>query len=153
MITVLPRLAAEALPGQKEAVFISITNPRQAKAALSDEWGSILRLGFHDVDENAGDFVTINSSQADELILFISENRDKPIFVHCEAGFSRSVAVGAFAAAWLRQEISVPIVNPNPGVLLALCRCGWRWAVRSGDWRLLKVSLAGPLVFLRKHIQ
>lgn len=142
-IRVLPRLAAERLDPAPGEVCISITNPRQSPARL-ENWSDLLRLGFHDIDEPAGDYTAMSRQQARELLDFLHAHRHDPLTVHCEYGFSRSVAAGLFAAAWRGQELDVEVVNPNPWVTLQLCRVGWRRALQWKDWALLKVSLLGP---------
>lgn len=145
-VTVLPRLQAEAVTPVEAAVCISITNPRQSPAHL-EGWSQILRLGFHDVDYSIGSYKAMTVAQAGELLDFVHQHRQNPLMVHCEAGFSRSVAAGRFIAAWLDRELSVPVIGPNPGVTLVLCKAGWLRALKWRDWRLLKLALFGPAYF------
>jgi predicted protein tyrosine phosphatase len=129
------------------AVCISITNPRQQEASLQDGWTDILRLGFHDTDRPGGNFTPMTPLDAQCVIAFCDTHRDAPIVVHCEFGHSRSVAVGAFIAAWLGRELKLntDVLNPNPWVIRQLRRQALLPALQARDWALLKVALRGPL--------
>jgi rhodanese-related sulfurtransferase len=91
-----------------DTVFISITNPLYTKsphrqtvstgpANLKEHgkngWGEVLRLQFWDVVSETGPYTAMTEEQGKEIAEFIEQNTDKSIFVHCEAGISRSAAV------------------------------------------------------------
>lgn len=146
-VLVLPRLMAEAVTPAAGAVCISITNPRQSPAQLADGWHDVLRLGFHDTDRKGGGFTAMTMGHALQVLSFAAKHRDAPMTVHCEAGASRSVGVGAFLAAWRREQLRIEedVLFPNPLVVKQLRRVGVREALRLRDRRLLWVSWAGPM--------
>lgn len=90
------RVAEMLVP--KGAVIISITDPHSEPSTLSDGWPAILRLQFHDITSQLfqeGDEVyeLPNADHAWQIGDFIRAHNDKSIYVHCEAGVSRSAAV------------------------------------------------------------
>jgi predicted protein tyrosine phosphatase len=150
-VQVMSRAEAEQhrpLPG---AVCISIANPRQSPARLEEGWSAVLRLGFHDTDRPGGNFTPMTQEHAREVIAFCHSHRDAPIVVHCQVGHSRSVAVGAFIAAWLdrKLQLNTDVLNPNPWAIRELRRLALKLGLTFGrqhhDWRLLAVALRGPL--------
>lgn len=146
-VTALPRLMAEALTPPAGAVCISITNPAQSPARLAPSWAAVLRLGFHDTDRIGGGFTAMTRQQARAVIAFATEHRTSPIFVHCEAGASRSVGVAAFLAAWRSERLTLQddVLFPNTWVLRQLRIAGLLPAVLQRDPRLLQVCLKGPM--------
>lgn len=91
-------------------ILISVTSPntRGSKpAVLHPCWRDVLRLEFHDIDPNTRSrrkqkdlcFFTVDHAQ--RIIKFLEQHADAPeteIWVHCEAGISRSAAIAKFAA-------------------------------------------------------
>ncbi|GBG14284.1 argininosuccinate synthase [Novimethylophilus kurashikiensis] len=148
-ILVLSRLKAEQYTPSADAVCVSITNPRQSPAALAG-WSDLLRLGFHDTDRKGGNFVTMSLGHAGEFLRFCQRHKAHPLMVHCEAGASRSVAAGLFAAAWMGRQLELTatdVLAPNPWVIRMLRLAGVFYAIKWVDSNLLKVSLLGPLAF------
>lgn len=86
-------------------------------------------------------------SHARQVIEFAVLHADRPVMVHCEAGASRSVGVGAFLAAWRHERLSIKddVLFPNPWVVRQLRIAGLMAGMRSGDRRLLEVSWKGPM--------
>lgn len=148
-IRVVSRLLAEACAPEGNEVCISITNPRQAPAAL-EGWQSVLRLGFHDTHQPGGNFTTMSFQHACALIDFCSQHRTSPMTIHCEAGASRSVAAGLFVAAWLNRPLElvmVDLLNPNPWVIRQLRLAAIYRSIQRRDGRLLKIGVLGPMPF------
>lgn len=151
LVRVLPRLAAERRDPLAGEVCISITNPSQSGARVAG-FAEVLRLGFHDTDRVGGGFTVMSPLHARQVLEFAARHAEAPFTVHCEAGASRSVAVGLFLAAWLRRplELTHDVVAPNPFVLRRLRYTAVLMAARLRDARLLGVALKGPLA--REHL-
>lgn len=101
-VRIMPRAKAEAYAPGKNECCISIGSPGQALANLSSHFRDTLRLQFHDLagfqreDGSWPDGSTqLVEDDADMIAEFVARNRDmEALVVHCEAGISRSVAVG-----------------------------------------------------------
>lgn len=92
------RAHAEAVNPIPNTVVISISNPG-LPARLKDGWEAVLRLEFHDVvtiPVGMPECVPFHDGHVVEIHDFVEENLDKDFMVHCDAGMSRSVAVGVF---------------------------------------------------------
>ena len=60
-------------------------------------WADTLKLTFHDVTYMGHkDWVLFNHDMARKIVMFIQKNINKNFVVHCDAGISRSVAVGCY---------------------------------------------------------
>ena len=111
---------AEMIQPRSDEAIISISNPDNP-ANLFPSWAPsrVLRLGFHDADENkrhvhSGEhqlYKIINCRLFDEddakkVLEFIGDKKDKvtTIYVHCDAGISRSAAIAKFIAGIYNLE-------------------------------------------------
>ncbi|WP_087863906.1 hypothetical protein [Comamonas thiooxydans] len=142
-VKVFSRLQAEERSAEPGEVCISITNPAQLKVPL-EGYGALLRLGFHDIDQVYGSFTTMSREQAWQALEFILAHKDQPLVVHCEAGASRSVAIGLFAAGLLHRPMYVAntdVVVPNAWVLNQLRACAILLALKRWDSNLLRTGL------------
>jgi predicted protein tyrosine phosphatase len=62
-------------------------------------WHDSLRLDFDDVThDQSGMFFPFNDEQGKMTFDFMNKNLGHDFVIHCDAGFSRSVAMGAFMA-------------------------------------------------------
>jgi len=93
---------AELLPGrplQTSVAVISIATPGAWEPILAD-FEHVLRLDFHDVEDDAEPWVVFDSAHSKSVIEFVTmlQAKDKPVdvIVHCKAGISRSAAVALF---------------------------------------------------------
>lgn len=61
-------------------------------------WNDIIKLEFDDVvgESRRLNLIPFNSKMAEELLDFIQKHEGEEFAVHCDAGMSRSVAVGCF---------------------------------------------------------
>lgn len=97
-VDVYSRAHAEALAPTHNTVVISISKP-EPPARLKDGWEDVLRLEFHDVVSiplGMQECEPFLDHHVEEIHDFVEENLDKDFMVHCDAGMSRSVAVGVF---------------------------------------------------------
>ena len=87
--------------------MISISEPLNYPAQLKSGWHGILRLEFHDI-ENENKPQTIFSRQhALDIVAFVHQahiGACEGILVHCKAGISRSSAV----AKWIAEKYNLP---------------------------------------------
>ena len=101
MIHVLSQVRAENLPlraFEKPYAFISITSDKPAKLTQNRNCKGILRLVFIDVDKNEDQFkdYLFNNEMAKSVWKFCDETLPVDnLYVHCEAGISRSSATAA----------------------------------------------------------
>lgn len=155
LVRVLPRLAAEHRTPLADEVCISITNPRQSPARLTG-FADILRLGFHDTDRIGGGFTVMSGAHAADTLEFSARNASVPLTVHCEAGASRSVAIGMFLAGWLGRPLEVvatDVMVPNPWVLNQLRAAALYRSLRRCELRLLRCALFGDAEYLTQNMQ
>lgn len=112
--------------------FISINHTKAVLGSLYEEEKPHFKLNHHNVlvltfDDIVEDCVFSNGNiakamtveQANEIIKFLDNNKGKDFLIHCQAGISRSGAVGRFACEYLEyNEESFnknhPHINPNP---------------------------------------
>jgi predicted protein tyrosine phosphatase len=95
---ILSREEAENYECPYEHVLISITDPKQDELNCPDNdlRKDILRLSFHDVQENLGSYRKMSLEEAKQVVEFYLKHKDIGYYViHCEAGVSRSAAIGA----------------------------------------------------------
>lgn len=95
-IDVFNRKQVGVLAPRENTAIISISEPGAA-ALLRHGWNPILRLEFHDLcdsDKVLKNDTFFTEEMANTLWDFIHENKDRNFVVHCDAGISRSVAVG-----------------------------------------------------------
>ena len=126
-------------PGDPRIALISISCPGDP-APLKDGWGPLLRLDFSDLDKqeqvdwyqkNTQENVALFSrEQAQAVIDFIDAlpQTVTQVFVHCDAGVSRSAAVARFVS----QKLDCPLVGDdrlaNAHVLSTLHQVNKSWA-------------------------
>lgn len=96
---------AELLPGrplQTSVAVISIATPDAWEPILAD-FAHVLRLEFHDVEDDAKPWVVFDRAHANAIIDFVAmlQAKDEPVdvVVHCKAGISRSAAVSLYVEA------------------------------------------------------
>lgn len=84
------------LKKDENTVLISITDPdkKTLPVEILSQFKNSLSLQFWDVEEPIGRFTPIEQSQAKEIKEFILSHKDDNFIIHCEAGISRSAAVG-----------------------------------------------------------
>ena len=91
----LPRLFAEQVTEQ--VAMISIGDPGQILPAFATYHAHLLRLTFHDIEEDLGpEYQQFSYQDALKVLRFLSQVPEQEVVVHCEAGISRSVAIAKF---------------------------------------------------------
>jgi predicted protein tyrosine phosphatase len=98
------RIEAEAEPARSDWAVISLSEWGAEPARLKDGWQSILRLEFHDIEQEVPDepYDLFSEDQAREIVQFVQDaqaNGAVGVLVHCRAGISRSAAVAKWIAA------------------------------------------------------
>ena len=95
---------------------ISISTPGFPIAKLPGDWVWRLNLQFHDViqedceykDADGNDFVIFTNEMADQVIRFVeSIHESREILIHCDAGISRSMAMGRFVSTFTPRELVI----------------------------------------------
>ena len=98
---------------------------------------NVLRLWFDDVENdyevsptNKGQNRAFTKEQAQQIIDFALDNRDREFIVHCTAGISRSGAVGQFLVDFLEGDKEYfkrrsSHISPNGHVSRTLNRLVW----------------------------
>lgn len=104
------REVAESLDGEPKTGMISISSPSDTgpnrspgvPAKICPGWGALLRLEFDDITPSIkhkfGHYTLMTEEQAREILDWLEVNLPNldTIYVHCEAGISRSAAVAKF---------------------------------------------------------
>lgn len=132
-------------PGEPTTALISISCPNDP-APLKEGWGALLRLEFDDMgatpvpeikDLRTGTvrrFVSFTKEQAQTLIDFIDglPSGITRVYVHCDAGISRSAAVARFVS----QKLGCLLVGDdrfaNAHVLATLHKVNRSWSQMFG---------------------
>ena len=137
-VVVWNRDQACRLIDESGSVLISISCPADP-APLLPCWTNerVLRLEFDDVvgKEFDGAVVRIANSErtirafrmghATAIVRFAEQHRERTIHVHCDAGVSRSVAVGVALAEWLGKPLVLKSAHSTVlanGLVLAMLR-------------------------------
>ncbi len=75
-------------------------SPHLAREPILADFQHVLRLEFHDVEDDAEPWVVFDAAHAKAVIDFVSKlhdaNEPLDVIVHCTAGISRSAAVALF---------------------------------------------------------
>ena len=131
------RTEIEEFKPPKNSVLISITDPESevVNINMDDGWEAIAHLQFWDTSPTKPDrdrfpglasmMPPAESWQIMMIRTFIQENQDRNIFVHCEAGISRSAAVREYLIrrGWEYWDTNgFRVVYPNNYILRSLER-------------------------------
>jgi predicted protein tyrosine phosphatase len=99
---------AEAMAGHPRRALISITDGRLPQANLQDQWLSVLRVAFDDVDPANGPLddpdvrpLTVGQAQTIAEFVLTLPPEARTLVVHCKAGISRSAGVARAVARCL----------------------------------------------------
>ena len=118
IFTILNRERAHMFDSEKSYIVISITDPLSPNVVFlkSKTRKGILRLQFHDWTKSdkekhekellAKGYIFFDMKIAKQIVEFVEKWKSKVevIMIHCEAGISRSAAVGAALARWFYQS-------------------------------------------------
>ena len=150
-LSVLDMEAAAGLDGDAATAVVSVTDPG-VLAPLAEGFARILRLAFHDVDDDMlaaierepqllGMEVTpFEAHHARELLAFAEAVARDPapmkLVVHCHAGISRSSAVAWFLHQCYGGDLTwQPFFAPNRRVLRLLVEVSGRPVDDPGLWK------------------
>lgn len=95
------------------AGLISISTPKSSYKNKIDytEWNPFLALQFSDINKGQEHTVLhpvlFNETHAKRIINFIWNHPYLDLVIHCDAGMSRSVAVGMFAEKYFDYELKL----------------------------------------------
>lgn len=97
-VTFLSRREAERTLGTKKLGLISIRDTETEEADLVGDWGALLRLHFDDVERGWQGYCPMDESDATKILDWLDRHIThlNTLFVHCEAGISRSSSVALF---------------------------------------------------------
>ena len=106
-------------------VVISISSPGET-ASIKEGWPAVLRLKFHDivrlrtempvlVAPKGGKPVLFDEVMAAQIDAFVWAHKEKDFMIHCDAGQSRSVAVGVFIKDVFEGELCLHAVETAAG--------------------------------------
>lgn len=137
-VDVYDRGGAEGLEPRPDTVVISISTPGQRPARLKEGWEDVLRLEFHDVVrpmEGAPELVLFGPYHVEQVLAFTKGHREKDFVIHCDAGASRSVAVGLYLQDYYEAELHLHAIHTtaaaNGRVHRGLMRDHWRKRLRN----------------------
>lgn len=94
-----------------DIVLINITTPNRDywNTVRLAGWKDLLQLNFHDIvdinDHNFPELVIFNESLAKQTFDFLTKNIGNNFIIHCDAGMSRSVAIGAFLRDFFNYDV------------------------------------------------
>jgi len=113
---ILNREQGEHCPVTEGCVAISISTPGDQPASLQEGWEAVLRMQFHDVNQPHADIpnlVLFDDDFAKQVHEFITAHLGKDFMIHCDAGVSRSMAIGVFLRDVCGYELQVVSNNPS----------------------------------------
>ena len=142
-VDVYNRSQVEGLEPTPNTVVISISNPSLkiqdmagasagTPADLKDGWEAVLRVEFHDVvkvPHDMPDIVAFSQEHVDAIHAFVETYLDKDFVIHCDAGVSRSVAIGLYLQDVYDAELHTHAIDTtraaNSRVHRGLIRTHW----------------------------
>jgi predicted protein tyrosine phosphatase len=116
-----------AVPGW---AVISITQPSDRDAVLQEGWGAVLRMRFHDTDDDESILTVFSRKDAETVVYFVRAQEAKVggILVHCSAGISRSAAIAKFIADTYKLDFPEKYSAYNKLIYRRLNQVLWREA-------------------------
>ena len=137
-VDVYNREQAEALKPDRGSVVISISSPG-FPANLKEGWLDVLRLEFHDVvsiPRGIPDLIPFTYEHVEKVHEFVERYLDQDFMIHCDAGVSRSVAIGVFLQDVYGAELTTHAIHTTDGansrVLSSLRRKHWTLRFNQG---------------------
>ena len=138
-VDVYNRAQAVGLEPVEGTVMISISGPDDP-ADLKEGWEDVLRLEFHDVvkiPRGIPDIKPFHRSHVDAIHEFVEKHVEagKDFAIHCDAGVSRSVAVGVFLEDVHGGDLTMHAIHTTIGANSRVTRGLMRkyWDERLGD--------------------
>lgn len=125
----------------KEDAFIDIIGKGESddlKHYFFENHENVLNLEFDDIDKEEERFGAqdilygMTKDQAQEVVDFITKNKDRSFTICCAAGMSRSQAVGNFIDQIMEGEFksTTLLPHPNPHVIAMLKRVWYGYGDR-----------------------
>lgn len=117
-VDVYSRFQAEGLDPRPGTAVISISNPGSPPVNLKEGWEAILRLQFDDVVRPVSgipDLILFGEQHVRAIQDFLKENHGKDFVIHCEAGVSRSVAIGLYLQDAHEAKLTTYAIHTTTG--------------------------------------
>jgi predicted protein tyrosine phosphatase len=133
-VDVYNREGACSLDPIEGTVIISISGPTGTPAPLKEGWEDVLRLEFDDVVKPVAgipDLVLFHQGHVDKVQAFVEKHVEagKDFVVHCDAGISRSVAIGMYINEVYEGDLNLHAIHTtaaaNARVHRGLIRKHW----------------------------
>jgi hypothetical protein len=104
---VVDRRRARQFPVNPKGVHILFQDPtfRYDDNLPFPGWHETIVIGVHDIAKPVSGYIHFNSDMSVQIATFLLGNEGRPMLVSCDAGLSRSVAVGAI----LRDRFSYDV--------------------------------------------
>lgn len=102
----------------KDLCFITISDPNRKNINHNNHFKDTLKLKFWDLEEDFNNYKILAEVQAKTIYDFIIKNRDSEFLINCEAGISRSAAVGLAIEYLLRDKNLYPKWEHFPSKVL-----------------------------------
>lgn len=119
-IDVLSRLQMENYSEKRKHAIISISGPEtKVNIPENNNCREILFLKFHDIDIQLNNMKLFTIEDAEKILKFVFKHKDyiDKLFVHCQAGISRSSAVAAALSKIIYNDdtkiFNSPLYCPN----------------------------------------
>ena len=128
-VDIFNRLQATNLLPIPNTAIISISRPND-RACLMPGWEEVLFVEFDDAlpGEDEG-LVLFTSLMAEHIKEFVRNNLDRDFIIHCDAGISRSVAIGVWMMNIFNASITTHAIHTirhaNVHVLVLLMKSEW----------------------------
>lgn len=110
-VNVYNRVQANELESDGDTCFISIWTPPPGGSYDSEPtwfgWADFIKLIFCDISKPWQDWQMFDEKMAGRVLELIRNNLDKNVAVHCDAGISRSVAIGCFLRDFLGYNLKL----------------------------------------------
>lgn len=115
--------------GCPSTAVISISNPGAQLEWVSPQWAGLLQLSFFDYTHPVPEKTVFDEDMSQQVKAFVEEHKEHAFLIHCDAGISRSVAIGV----WISETLGIPLYThaihttmaANSLVLQLLRRTQW----------------------------
>ena len=132
-VDVYSRQQFDGLSPESDKIAVSIIRPGAKEPEDLIGWKDHILLQFDDVAnvrETDWGLVMFSDEQAQELFAFLLKHKHEDFVVHCDAGISRSVAVGVVISTQFEHKLILHAIDTdqfaNAAVMSKLRRIVWK---------------------------